>query len=215
MGPAKSMPPLPPKASGHATRTPAGASAAQRLALVAALMVVAAGIAWLLFVGLPRWYGGPASAGGATAAAPLPAGRKIKARLFYVGEDGTKLAAVERDVAYGEGTVEQAREIINAQIAPVAEPLVSAVPAGTKLHALFIAAQGEAYVDLSGDVSRAHPGGSLNELLTIYTIVDALTTNLPAVSSVQILIDGKEVDTLAGHVDLRRPIMKNLDIVEP
>jgi hypothetical protein len=27
---------------------------------------------------------------------------------------------------------------------------------------------------------------------------------------VQILIDGKEADTLAGHVDLRRPLRKNL-----
>jgi sporulation and spore germination protein len=188
---------------------------AQRAALVAGLVVVAIGIAWLLFVGLPRWYGGPAARGPeAASAAPLPPGRKIKARLFYVAEGGTKLTAVERDVAYGEGTVEQAREIINAQIAPAAEPLVSAVPAATRLHALFVTPQGEAYVDLSGDVSRAHAGGSLNELLTIYTIVDALTANLPAVSSVQILVDGKEVDTLAGHVDLRRPLMKNLDVVE-
>ena len=33
-----------------------------------------------------------------------------------------------------------------------------------------------------------------------------MTSNLPAVTGVQILIDGKEVDTLAGHLDLRRPI---------
>ena len=41
-------------------------------------------------------------------------------------------------------------------------------------------------------------------------IVHALTFNLPAVTSVQLLVDGKEVDTLAGHVDLRRPLSKNL-----
>ncbi len=60
----------------------------------------------------------------------------------------------------------------------------------------------------------AHPGGSLDELLTIYTIVNALTMNLPAVTSVQVLVDGKEVDTLAGHVDLRRPLTKNVSWVE-
>ena len=140
--------------------------------------------------------------------APPPPGRKIKARLFYVSDDGTRLTSVERDVPYGEGTVEQAREIVNAQIAPVAEPLVSAVPPGTTLRALFVTEQGEAYVDLSREVSAAHPGGSLNELLTVYTIVDALTANLPAVTAVQLLVDGKEVDTLAGHVDLRRPLAK-------
>jgi hypothetical protein len=32
---------------------------------------------------------------------------------------------------------------------------------------------------------------------------------MPSVRQVQILIDGREVDTLAGHVDLRRPLRKN------
>ncbi|HPW21762.1 MAG TPA: GerMN domain-containing protein, partial [Vicinamibacterales bacterium] len=50
------------------------------------------------------------------------------------------------------------------------------------------------------------PGGSQHELLTVYAIVDTLTANLPAITSVQILVDGREVDSLAGHVDLRRPL---------
>jgi hypothetical protein len=41
-----------------------------------------------------------------------------------------------------------------------------------------------------------------------------LTENLPAVTSVQILVDGKEVETLAGHIDLRRPIAKNSEFVQ-
>ncbi len=123
-------------------------------------------------------------------------------------------ASVERDVAYGEGTAGQAREIVNAQIAPVAEPLLSAVPPGTTLRALFVTAHGDAYVDLSREIVAAHSGGSLDELLTVYTIVNALTVNLPAVSAVQVLVDGKEVDTLAGHVDLRRPLAKNLGWVQ-
>ena len=53
-----------------------------------------------------------------------------------------------------------------------------------------------------------------NELFTIYAIVNAVTINLPAISRVQILVDGKEVDTLAGHVDLRHPLEKNLKWVK-
>ena len=67
---------------------------------------------------------------------------------------------------------------------------------------------------MSRDVVTAHTGGSRDELLTIYTLVNALTSNLPAVTSVQVLVNGKEVDTLAGHVDLRRPLGKNLALVE-
>jgi hypothetical protein len=153
----------------------------------------------------------PAAA--ATAAAPPP-GRKIKARLFYVADDGVRLTSVERDVAYGEGADEQAREIVAAQIAPVPAPTVSAIPIGTTLRAVFITQSGDAYVDLSRETRTSHPGGTVNELLTVYTIVNALTVNLPAVTAVQVLIDGKEVDTLAGHVDLRRPLAKNLAWVQ-
>ena len=63
-------------------------------------------------------------------------------------------------------------------------------------------------------MSAAHQGGSVDELLTVYTLVDALTSNLPAVTAVQLLVDGREVETLAGHVDLRRPLTKNLSWVQ-
>jgi spore germination protein GerM len=186
-------------------------------ALVGVAITFAAGVlAWVLFVTLPKRA---APAGGNASAAPAPTapvgvGRKIKARLFYVAEDGTHLMHVERDVAYGEGTLEQAREIVAAQVAPVSEPLVSAIPPGTTMRALFLTEGGDAYVDFSREIASAHSGGTVDELLTIYTIVNALTENLPAVKGVQVLVDGKEVDTLAGHVDLRNPLAKNLAWVQ-
>jgi hypothetical protein len=41
-----------------------------------------------------------------------------------------------------------------------------------------------------------------------------LTENLPTITRVQILIDGREVDTLAGHVDLRRPLARTPEWIE-
>jgi hypothetical protein len=188
-----------------------------RILAAGAIVGVAIVLSWLIFSALPRRYGAaPTKAVSAApaAAAPAPPGRKIKARLFYVAEDGMHLTGVEREVAYGEGTVAQAREIVSSQIAPVPEPLVNAVPAGTGLRSLFVTDRGDAYVDLTREVVSSHTGGTDAELLTVYTIVDALTANLPAVRAVQILVEGKEVDTLAGHVDLRRPIEKNLEWIQ-
>jgi spore germination protein GerM len=179
-----------------------------------AIVVLFAATVVVLKRGVPAFGQRPAARPAAAVAPapppPAPPGRRIKARLFYVAEDGARLTSVERDVAYGEGPDEQAREIIAAQIAPVAEPLISAIPPGTTLRAVFITKNGDAYVDLSREARTAHPGGTVNELLTVYTIVNALAVNLPAVTAVQVLVDGKEVDTLAGHVDLRRPLAKNL-----
>jgi spore germination protein GerM len=183
--------------------------------LIVASVLILAGAGSLLFVALPRGGDRPAVTNDPAVSVPAasaPQGRKIKAQLFYVSDDGSRLMGVERDVPFAEQPTDQAREILNAQLAPVASPLVSAVPTGTVLRALFITENGQAFVDVSRDASTAHPGGSLNEMLTIYTIVHALTFNMPAVVAVQLLVDGKEVDTLAGHVDLRRPLSKNLQL---
>ncbi|HEX5475497.1 MAG TPA: GerMN domain-containing protein [Vicinamibacterales bacterium] len=178
------------------------------------ILVVALAGAWLLFVGLPRWYGSkpvaaPAAVAPAAAAEPAPA-RKITATLYYVAADGLSLVGAQREVAYGARVPEQARAIVEAEIRP-APPLLSAIPAGTTLRNVFVTDRGDAFVDLSSEVRTKHSGGSLDELLTVYAIVDALTVNLPAIARVQILIDGKEVETLAGHVDLRHPLVKNLE----
>jgi Sporulation and spore germination len=197
--------------------TPAPRLTSGRAAAIAVAVVAVGVLGAVAYLTLPRLYRRPPevriAAPAAIPAPPAPVGRKIKARLFYVSEDGTRLVGVERDVPFAEGSG-QAREIVAAQIAPVAEPLVSAVPPGTTLRTLFVTDRGRAYVDLSHEVTTAHSGGTLDELLTVYTIVDALTVNLPGIQSVQILIDGKEAKTLAGHVDLRQPLTKNLSLIE-
>ena len=167
--------------------------------------VLVAGLIGLIVFG-PRWLATvPVEEEGPGVVAAADA-RKIKARLFYVDEQGTGLSGVEQEVLYGEGTAAQARRIIEAQIAPPPADRVSAIPAGTKLRTVFFTKNGEMYVDLSAELQANHPGGTTSETLTVYALVSAVTSNLPAVTGVQILVEGREVDTLAGHLDLRRPI---------
>ncbi|HSL24615.1 MAG TPA: GerMN domain-containing protein [Vicinamibacterales bacterium] len=178
-------------------------------------VVLTLAIGWLLLIALPRWYGPrePAPLAGAALAQP-EAARKITATLFYISDDGSRLTSAKREVAFAAAPADQARRIIEAALLPPPAPHATAIPQGTKLRALFLTGRGEAYVDFSRDIATTHGGGSLNELFTVYAIVNALTVNLPAVTAVQILVDGKEVDTLAGHVDLRRPLGKNLKWTE-
>lgn len=183
-----------------------------RRALVAvAVTAVGAAGGWILFVGLPSWYGprpaAPASA--PAAAAPVPE-RRITATLYFVSEDGMSLVGAQREIPFGDPIVEQARRIVEAQIAAAPPGLASPVPSGTTLRALYLSDRGDAFVDLNSNARTNHTGGALDELFTVYAIVDALTVNLPAITRVQILIEGREVDTLAGHVDLRHPLQKNL-----
>lgn len=192
-----------------------GASLRPSLPAIAAIATLAIVGGWFLFVALPRWYGSRAPAGAPVPAAAPATERKINATLYFISEDGLSLVGVPREVPFGEPVAEQARRILEAQLGRAPEPLSPAVPAGATLRALFLSDKGDAFVDLSADARTRHTGGAIDELFTIYAIVNALTVNLPAIKRVQILVEGKEVDTLAGHVDLRHPLQKNLKWVKP
>lgn len=146
----------------------------------------------------------------AAPAAPVP---HIIATLYYGTSDGQALAAVKREVPLGDGPRAQGRQILESELEPAPAPFRSLIPQGTMLRAFYITDRGDAFVDLSPDVSTMHPGGSTNELLTVYAIVNTVTANLSSVERVQILIGGKQVDTLAGHVDLRRPFERDTSMV--
>jgi hypothetical protein len=51
-------------------------------------------------------------------------------------------------------------------------------------------------------------------MMTIYSIVNSLTLNFPQVKRVQILINGKAVESIAGHISLKQPIPSNLNMVK-
>jgi spore germination protein GerM len=194
----------------------------RRVILATAIGALAVGLGWVLMLNLARVLrttppAPPSEApppAAQTTPAPAPAVPRITATLFFAAADGRGLVAVQQEVPLAEGAVAQARALVEAQLtAAPPSPLVSAIPVGTKLRGLFVTSRNEAFVDLDATVRDKHPGGSLNELFTVYTIVNAVTANLREVQSVQLLIDGREVDTLAGHVDLRRPLRKNDSLI--
>ena len=181
-------------------------------------VVVMIGIALAVATGLDRLFSPPsadtAPVADALPAAPAPASvAHITATLYYGTPDGQALVGVRREVPLGEGRLEQGRQILMAALTPAPQGVVSVIPRGTVLRAFYVTDRGEAFVDLSAQVSTAHSGGTLAEMLTVSALVNDVTANLPAVRRVQILIDGKQVDTLAGHVDLRRPLTRDGSLI--
>jgi hypothetical protein len=194
-----------------------------RLVAIAVIGVAAVGLGWALMTTLSRVLrqtdpvvSSEDAPQQQTTPSATPAVPRINAKLFFASEDGRRLVEVEQEIPLAEGTMAQARAIVEAQLkTPAPAPLATAIPEGTALRGVYVSDRNEAFVDLDTAVRDKHPGGSLNELFTVYAIVNAVTTNLADVQRVQILIDGREVDTLAGHVDLRRPLRKNELLTTP
>lgn len=57
-----------------------------------------------------------------------------------------------------------------------------------------------------------HPGGSSAELITVYGLVNTLTED-PQIDYVQILVEGRTVPTIAGHVDVSQPLGRDETLI--
>jgi hypothetical protein len=175
------------------------------------LLALAIGAATLTLVLVERWESAAGGSSELDGAGGLGgAGSPFTATMYYVAGNGLGLVRREIDVPYSADPLLRARIIVERQLERAPRQLRSAFPRGTRLRALYLADDGSLFVDLSGEVTTEHSGGSLDELLTVYALVNALTTNVADVNAVQILVDGREVDTLAGHIDLRRPLTPNM-----
>jgi len=144
----------------------------------------------------------PAGSAAATQTSPV--------HLYFAARNSDYLTAEQRVVLHPDRPEDLASAIINGLIKGPERTLLRTIPAGTRLRALYITPDGICYVDLSPAVRQQHPGGSKSELLTIFSMVNSLVLNVPEIERVQFLIDGQEVLTLAGHIDLQLPVKANM-----
>ncbi len=70
------------------------------------------------------------------------------------------------------------------------------------VRAVFLIGDGTAVIDTSPEFADQHESGVLVEQLTLASIAQTLAANFPNLKQVKILVDGKERETLAGHVEL-------------
>jgi spore germination protein GerM len=133
--------------------------------------------------------------------------------LYFAEEKGSFLLAEKRMLIQNEDPAEMGRAIIEDLIRGPQGKLVRTIPEGTTLNAIYVSHDGTAFVDFSDALRENYPGGSQTELLTVYSIVNSLALNIPQVTSVKILIEGRETMTIAGHIDSRFPFKANMILV--
>jgi spore germination protein GerM len=157
-------------------------------------------------------------AGEESAAAPAEgenagAGRRISVRLYFEAPDREGLLPEEREVAFSPDLARQLRTVLEELAQGSTTGLLRTLPAGTRVLDVFVQARGVACVNFSGEAASGLPGGSRAELLTVYSVVNTLVTNFPAVSRVQIVVNDQLVPALGGHVDLSRPLPPDLTLL--
>ena len=128
---------------------------------------------------------------------------QLKTTVFWASrEDPRKLAAVVVYLPEITDGAERARLALETLIASPPDPSQRTLPADTVLLALYLLRDGTAVADFSDALSNETPAGISSEQLAIDSIARTLHASLPAAQRLRILIQGQEVETLAGHVDL-------------
>jgi spore germination protein GerM len=139
---------------------------------------------------------------------------KKEVLLYFSDSEGEYLIAEKRPILKKNEVKEEAKETIIELIKGPKEKLIPTLPPRTKLLTLQINDAGVAKVNFSSALSKDHPGGSSAEMMTVYSIVNSLALNFPQIKRVQILIDGKSIETITGHLSLRQPISPKPDLIK-
>lgn len=146
-------------------------------------------------------------------ASPGEAQRSISVKLFFGATQSPGLVMEDREVAFSPDLAQQLRTVLEELVRGSQTGLASTLAPETKVLEVFVTAHGVAYVDFSKEATQGHVGGSDEELRSVYSVVNSITANFPAIHRVQILVDDKPAVTLAGHVDLSRPLPPDMTLL--
>lgn len=128
--------------------------------------------------------------------------------LYYASTKADQLVAEAREIAVGEGIESQVQAVIKELVkGPEGGGRVSSIPPETELlQAFWVEESQTIFLDFNRAFVSNHPGGSAGEYYTISMIVKTVGANFPEVRRVQFLVDGYQVETIAGHYAVDQPI---------
>ncbi len=126
----------------------------------------------------------------------------VTVKVYYGAPDAEHLAAESNQITKDSLLMQRAMETLIA--GPKNKKLWPVLPAETKVRSVVVKDK-IAQADFSAELKAKKSGGSTEEILAVSAIIYTLT-EFPEVERVQILIEGKKVATLYGHMDLSEPL---------
>ena len=133
-----------------------------------------------------------------------PASGPTETVPLYVADDAAGvLRAQSAKIPLPGGRQQRAEELLRAllriyQQPGAAHPLAPA----SDIRSIYLVEPGAAVIDLNSAFADQHRSGILCEQLTVNSLVETLAANVPGIHRVDILVEGKTRETLAGHADL-------------
>ena len=127
--------------------------------------------------------------------------------LFLLDPAVSELIPVQVELQLYSESTKRLKQIVTALIKETLPNYRNPIPRGTLLNEAYIDSQKTAYLDFSYHLTDGQIGGTTAEFLTVTSILKTVFNAFPdKIKHVQILIDGEEKETLAGHLNISQPL---------
>ena len=134
-------------------------------------------------------------------------------RIFFT-HDGRTLSPHTARLRRAVSGPEKARLILQELFSPPRSALFrSALPEGTRALG-FYRIGATAYLDLSSEFFNPASPGPLGERMAVYALVNSILLNDPEIDAVQLMSEGKAIETAWGWLDCSSPLGANLSVIE-
>ena len=134
----------------------------------------------------------------------------LNIKVYYPDENATGLVAVEKSIKDTDNKYQAAVEALMAGTDQ--KGLVNVFPKKARLLQVTVSGK-VAKVNFSRELQKNFAGGSTGEEMLVGSVVNTLT-EFPEIAKVQILVDGQEVETLSGHMDLSQPLPRMTELLK-
>jgi len=135
--------------------------------------------------------------------APPVSGSTEQVTLYVAYDADGSLHALPTQIPLPAGRQERAQEVLRALLnIYLGNSSPHPLGAGSEVRDVYLVDPGLAVIDLNGAFAQGHRSGVLVEELTVFSLLETLSANIPGIARIKILVEGKETESLAGHVDL-------------
>ncbi|HEY3767809.1 MAG TPA: GerMN domain-containing protein [Candidatus Angelobacter sp.] len=135
--------------------------------------------------------------------APVVGGKQEQIQVLVAYDDDQVLRWRTADVFLPADRGLRARETLRSVLAQYLQtPSPHPLARGADIKDVYFINPETMIVDTTTQFADGHPSGILLEEMTLTSLIETLTANVPGVTKIKFLVDGKERETLAGHADL-------------
>ena len=134
--------------------------------------------------------------------------KTLQVKIYYPDDAGMSLIPVSRQILIEKDADKYFAVCKLLTENPKEKNLTKIFPAHAKINGATFK-RDTVFVNFDGSVTEHFVGGSTGEEMLINSFVNSLT-EFPEVKQVKFLINGRDVETLSGHMDLSVPIKREM-----